>query len=142
MPELRAQDPGLNGIEPTVVALDVVKVLCRLAVVAEQPTLACELRVVGRDGPRLAACAEVLAGIEAEGGSVTERSRRPPAILALRIVFGAMRLARVFDDLHAVPLRLLEDLHHSAADELAGVERRLEDRSEFIAQLAVGRGEI
>src|SRR5262245_9595836 len=67
MPELHAQKPCLDRVESTVVPLDVVDVLRRLAVVAQHLAMSCYMLVVRRDGAGLTARAQVLAGIEAEG---------------------------------------------------------------------------
>src|SRR5207249_536422 len=68
--------------------------------------------VVGGDRPRLAAGAEVLAGIEAERRGPTHRSGFPPAPLLPREVFSAVRLAGVLDDHEVVPGRQLENRIH------------------------------
>src|SRR5207248_3387713 len=68
MMELDAEDSGLDGIQSSVVPLEIVKVLLRLAVIAQHPALLRDALVVGRDRSRLAAGAQILARIKAEGG--------------------------------------------------------------------------
>src|SRR5687768_1034833 len=63
-PQLHAEDPRLDRVEPAVVPLHLVDVLPGLAVVAQHAAAPGQLLVVGRDGAGLAAGTEVLAGIE------------------------------------------------------------------------------
>ena len=85
--------------EPAVAALHVVVVLHALAVVAEQLDALGQIRAVRRDRAAVAISAEVLAGIEAERADVAD------AADALALVFGAVGLTRIFDDLEAATLR-------------------------------------
>ena len=106
------EDARLDRVEPAVVALEVVGVLRRLAVVAEHPARLGELVVVGGDGARLAAGAEVLRGVEAERGGAAHGAGPAPRALPLREVLGPVGLAGVLDDRELVLRCQLEDRIH------------------------------
>ena len=108
MPELDAQDSGLNGIQSAVVPFHIVIVLLGLAVIAKHPDFASDITVVGRDGARFAAGSQVLARIEAEGRGAAHRSGLHPAILPLGKILRAVGLAGIF--------------HHSQAEALGKVQ--------------------
>src|SRR5207253_11388946 len=90
MPDLDAQDGGLDGIEPRVEADLVVVVLGLHAVDAGSGQLATEHRVVGRHESAVAETAQVLGRVEAEGRRLAE------AAGAASPVGGADGLGRVF----------------------------------------------
>src|SRR2546426_10494675 len=92
MAKLHAQYTCLDGIEPAVIALDVVEVFLRLPVITQHPDSPCDFRNVGRHGSRFAAGAQILARIEAEGGRAAHRAGLAPAALLLREVLRAVRL--------------------------------------------------
>src|ERR1019366_2906839 len=79
MPQLHAQDAGLDRVQPPVVAFHFVVVLARLAVVAQHADVPGQLGVVGGHGSGLAACAEVLAGVEAECAGAAHGTGFTPA---------------------------------------------------------------
>src|SRR5262245_62602345 len=85
-------------MEAPVVALEVVKVLLRLAVLPYHTATALDLLVVGRDGAALTTGTEVLSRIEAERRGGPDRAGLLPALFACREVLGAVRLAGVLDD--------------------------------------------
>src|SRR5208337_2286098 len=97
MPELHAQYPGLDRIEPSVVSFDIVVILLSLAVVADHAALAGNFFIVGGYGAGLAASTQVFARIEAESARGPDRSGLFPAFCAFGVIFGPMRLAGVFD---------------------------------------------
>src|SRR2546425_3996933 len=84
MLELDAQNPCLDGVEPTVVPLDIVTILLGLAVVPQHTDQARERFVVCGHGTRLPAGAQILPWIEAERSGATHRASPPPAMLLLR----------------------------------------------------------
>src|SRR5439155_18253994 len=98
MAKLRTQYTRLDSVEPAVVPLDVVEVFPRLAVVAQHLAAPRQSLVVGRDGSRLAASTQILAGIEAERCGAAHRARLTPAFLLLREILRTVRLAGVLDD--------------------------------------------
>src|SRR2546426_6452262 len=112
MSKFRAQYTCLDGIESAVVPFDVVEVFLRLAVVAEHLAAPRQSLVVGGDGTRFAAGTQILAGVEAERRGMTHYSGLAPAVLLLREVLCAVRLAGVLDDDQVIPGRQLEDGVH------------------------------
>ena len=68
--------------------------------------------VVGRDGSRFAAGAQVLAGIEAERRGCAQRPGLAPALLLAREVLGAVRLAGILDDQQVVLAGEIQDRIH------------------------------
>src|SRR5947208_6314548 len=112
MTKLHPQETRLDGVEPAVVALEVVEVFSRLAVVAQHLAAPRELLVVGRDGARLAARAQILPRIEAECRGMTHRPGLAPAVPSLREVLRAVRLAGIFDNDEVVLGREIEDRIH------------------------------
>src|SRR5439155_2441031 len=112
MLELDAQNARLDRVEPPVVALDVVIILLRLAVIPEHTNLTRERLVVRGHGASFAAGAQVLARIEAERGRAAERASLAPPIFLFREVFCTVRLAGVFDDNEVVSGGQLEDGVH------------------------------
>src|SRR5262249_13624579 len=73
--QLRPQKGRLNGVQPPVVALEVVVILLRLAVLPEHPDGPRHLLVVGGDGSALATRAEVLPRLYADSGGPAVRAR-------------------------------------------------------------------
>src|SRR5271157_6563151 len=96
MPELDAQNAGLNRIQPAVVPFHIVIVLLGLAMIAKHLDSARNITVVGRDGARFAASPQVLAGIKTEPRSDAHRSDLFPGALFLREVLRPMGLAGIF----------------------------------------------
>src|SRR6266404_8180451 len=91
MLQLDAQEGALNGIQPSVVAFDIVVILARLAMIPQHSRGAGQLVVVRRDGASLAARSQILAGIKTERGGPPHRAGAAPALVALAEVLGAMR---------------------------------------------------
>ena len=88
------------------------EVLARLAPVAQPAQTLCEVCSAGDDRAALAASAQVLARIEAEGRGPAHRSRLAPAALSPGVILGAVGLAGVFDDDQAVFACELQDRIH------------------------------
>src|SRR5207245_2844951 len=78
-PELDAQDGALEPPHAIVVADVLVEVAPRLAVVAERAREPRDAVAVGGERAALAVGAEVLAGVEAEGGRLAEAADPPAA---------------------------------------------------------------
>src|SRR5215470_5866560 len=98
MAQLHRQQSGLNRVEPAVVPFDFVEVLLRRPVVAEDPAASCDSLITGGDSAAFAACAEILARVEAEGCRVTHGSCGAPALLLLREVLRAVGLTGILND--------------------------------------------
>ncbi len=96
MRQLDQQQSRLEVVQAVAVADHPVRVLVLLPVVAVQAHRLGGGGVVGGDRAAVAQRPEVLARVEAEGGGVAERARRPA------LVGGAVRLAGVLDDRQAV----------------------------------------
>ena len=94
--ELDAEDRALHAVHAVVEAVADVVVLAGLAPVAERAHGLGVRGVVGGDAAALAGGAEVLAGVEAEGGDVA------PGAGAAAVARRAVRLAGVLDDDEAV----------------------------------------
>ena len=94
--KLHREESGLDRIQPSVVALNVVIVLLRLAVVAEHANFLRQLRVVSCYGSGFAASTQVLAGIKAEGSSFAHGSRFLPTLFFSREILGSVGLAGIF----------------------------------------------
>src|ERR1039458_2101069 len=92
--ELHAQHRCLNGVHASVPAEFVMVVAPGTAMVAELPHVLGYLRTVRGDDASVSVSAEVLGGIETEGGGYAERARAASAPL------GANRLGGVLDDCH------------------------------------------
>src|ERR1700691_1540974 len=93
--QFRAQDRGLDRIEPGVVAANLMRVVRQAAVIAEARYAMRNLVVIGRDRAAIAPCAEIFTGIKAEASSVAERSRHFHPVS--RADASAMGLARILD---------------------------------------------
>src|SRR5690606_9260801 len=93
IPELNAQDRGLQSVEPEIAADHGVVVLRLAAVNAQHPQLLGELGVVGDAHPPVAERAEVLAREERKAADIAEAAGAPP-VRERR----ADRLRRVLDD--------------------------------------------
>src|ERR1039457_3263805 len=90
--ELHAQHRCLNSVHASVPAEFVMVVAPRTAMVAELPHVLGYLRTVRGDDASVSVSAEVLGGIETEGGGYAERARAASAPL------GANRLGSVLDN--------------------------------------------
>src|SRR5579885_367289 len=80
IPKLGGKDSCLEGVEPAVVAFDGVVILFCLTVVAKHTDLRGNGFRTRRNGARIAARAEIFAGIEAEGCRVAEGTGGNPAV--------------------------------------------------------------
>ena len=98
MRELRVQEASLEGVQPAVVSLHVVEILFHLAVIAQHPYSLGHVVVICGDCPSLAACSEILSGIEAEGSRAAHGAGFHPTIELPGEVLSAVCLARIFDD--------------------------------------------
>src|SRR5271157_211141 len=96
MIQFQSENPCLNRIQPAVVALYVVVILLRLAMVAQHPYSLRQVWIVGRDCASLTASTQILAGIKTESRCLPHRSSSFPAFVFLRKVLGAMSLAGIF----------------------------------------------
>src|SRR5579872_6012392 len=94
--QLDEQKPGLQRVEPSVIALDNVRVLCGATMIAEQSHVAGDFCVVRRDGAPFAACSQVFSWIKAKGGCIPQRPGRTTMIQA------AVSLRRIFQNLHLI----------------------------------------
>src|SRR6185295_19868708 len=92
MPELSPQKTSLNGIKPAIVAFNVVIVLLRLPVITQQPAGVSQIFIIGCNSAGLSACAQVLAGIEAERSGMTHGPRLAPTVFLLREMLRALCL--------------------------------------------------
>src|ERR1700674_275269 len=88
----------LNGVQPTIVAFDIVVILFRLAVVADHLHPLRHSLIVCRDSSALATGSQILAGIKTESSRLPHRTGTLPGIFLLREVLSAVRLARIFND--------------------------------------------
>ena len=104
--ELHPEDGALDLIHPAVETFHLMIVLLRPAVVSQHANPAGDFRVVGHNGTAVAVSAQVLAGIEAEAGHLSEVARSPA------FVFSAVGLGGVFDHPEPVLLRDLVDGVH------------------------------
>src|SRR5438445_1371829 len=95
-PQLDAQDGALEPLHAVVVADTVMEVAPRLAVVAQRPRQVSDVVAVRGERAALAVGAEVLGGVEAEGGRLAEAAHAPPAVAR------AVGLAGLLDDGDAV----------------------------------------
>src|SRR5271167_1898321 len=96
MVQFYSENSCLNRIQPAIVALHVMVILLRLAMVAQHSYSLRQDRIVGRNCASLTASAQIFARIEAEGCCFPHRSSLFPAFVFLRKVLGAMSLAGVF----------------------------------------------
>src|SRR5207247_8696999 len=81
--ELDGQDPCLDRVESAIVPLDVVNVFPRLAMISQHLAVPRQSLVVGGDGSRLSAGAQILTGIEAERRGAAHRPGLTPPVLSL-----------------------------------------------------------
>jgi hypothetical protein len=103
MPKLRAQNRGVEGIEPFIPSFDDVNALRLLTETAEQANSLRELFVVRRDGAAVAEGAGILARVEAERGETAECSDTAP------LVPRSVRLAGVLDERDTAGFAQLEE---------------------------------
>src|SRR5580700_3693879 len=101
MCQFHAQHRCLNSIHASVPAKFVMIVAPRTAVIAELPHVLGHFRTGSGDDSRVSVGAQVLGGIETEGGSYPERACSPPAPL------GANRLGGVLDNCDSEFVRVL-----------------------------------
>src|SRR6267143_6374964 len=97
MPELSPQKAGLDGIEPAIVAFNVVEIFFRLAMVTQQPAGLSQLFIIGCNSAGLPASAQVLARIEAERRRMAHGPGLAPTVFLLREILRALGLARIFN---------------------------------------------
>src|SRR5262249_47371950 len=83
-PQLYPKNAGLNGIETPVVPLCFVVVFRRLAVVAKHSASMRDAIVPSRNRTRFPASAEIFSRVEAERGSVANRTGPPPTLFLSR----------------------------------------------------------
>jgi hypothetical protein len=110
--KLHAQEPRLDGVEPAVVALEIVEILRRLPVVAQHLATPRHRVVIGGDRPRLAAGPQILSRIEAECRGTAQGAGLAPPALLLREVLRTMCLAGVLEDGEVVLRGQLGDRIH------------------------------
>src|SRR5580700_3687341 len=104
MAKFDSEKTGLHGVEAAVVALDVVVILFRLAMLAQHAHLASHFFVIRGRGAAFSTGAKILTGIEAERADMPHGTCFSPAILFLGEIFRAMGLAGIFnhDELEAI----------------------------------------
>src|ERR1700688_1566521 len=113
--QLDTQDPGLQGVQSPVVAFHVVVVLSCLSMITNHADLLRQFLVVGRDNSCLAARAQILSGIKAEGGRLADRTSFLPTMVTLGEILGAVGLASILDDDQVVAIgNLLNGVHIAA----------------------------
>src|ERR1700683_985113 len=112
MTEFHAQDARLQGIEASVVALDIVIILLRLTVLAQHAHFLGDRFTVGGFRARFAASTQILSWVKAESRGVAHGAGFPPAIFLLRKILGAMSLAGVFHHNQVVATREIEERIH------------------------------
>src|ERR1035438_2842609 len=100
--QLGGQNPGLDCIQPSIVAFHVVVILLCLTMIAQHPDSACQRAVVRSYCSAFATRSEILPWIKAECRSAAHRPWLHPAVLFLWKVFGAVRLARILNHNQAV----------------------------------------
>src|SRR5258706_2348206 len=105
-----------------------------LAMISQYFGLLRDLFVVGCNGAAFTASAQVFARIKAECGRASHRSGLAPAILFFREIFGAVRLAGVFDNDKSELLGHLKDGVHIRS---LPVEMNRDDRGDGFAQRTV-----
>src|SRR5579859_1439494 len=98
MPELDRQNPRLNRIQSTVVALDFMIVLLGLTMIAQLSDFLREREIIRCDRPCFAARSQILAGVKAEGAGRSHRACLLPTVFLLGKIFRPMRLTSVFYD--------------------------------------------
>src|ERR1700741_727528 len=80
VPKLYGQPSGLDGIESTVVALNIVVILLRLAVIANHLHALSHLFIIGRDGATFAAGTKILSRIKTERSRLADGARFFPSV--------------------------------------------------------------
>jgi hypothetical protein len=98
------QESSLQGIQPSVIAFDVVVILLRLAVIAQHLDFLSKIFIVRRNRSGFPACAQVLAGIEAKCRCASDRACFHPAVKLSRKVLGPVCLASIFNHDETVPV--------------------------------------
>src|SRR5258708_11989881 len=97
MRQLHLQYAGLNRVQAPVIALHLVIVLGRLAVVAKHAGSIRNSFIIGGNGPGLAAGAEIFSGIKAESCCSPHGAGPSPALRFLREVLRTVCLTSVLD---------------------------------------------
>src|SRR5579872_285539 len=110
--ELDAQDCRLNGIQSAVVAFDFMVIFLGLSVISQNFGASRNFFVVGGNRAGFTASAQVLARVEAECGRASHGAGLAPAILFLREIFGAVRLAGILYNDEPKLISDLEDRVH------------------------------
>ena len=106
MPQFNAENRCLYSVHAAIPPDHRVMVFANLAMIAKDSNFLLQLIVIGNHRPCLAKCAEILSGIKAKATCVAERAGPSP------LVFGPMRLGRVFDDVEAARARNLKNRVH------------------------------
>src|SRR2546427_3704560 len=91
--ELETEKPGLDRIQPPVIAFKVVGIFLRLAVIAKHANCGRELIVICSHRASLATGAQVLAWIKTKGCRFSNRSCSSPSVLIDREVLRSLGLA-------------------------------------------------
>src|SRR5262249_56255891 len=86
VPQLHAQDARLDGVEPSVIALNSMRILVTLAMITQHANFGRNRRIVGGHRPGLAAGAEVFTRVKAEGRGIAQRAGLLPAVVPTREV--------------------------------------------------------
>src|ERR1700722_17816210 len=104
MSELGVQKPGLDRVQPTVVAFYVMVVLLRLSVITQQPDSVGDTGIIRGYRPGFATRSEVFARIETKRGCPTHRAGLHPSIVFLGKVFRTVCLTCILDHCEAILL--------------------------------------
>ena len=137
--QFHAQKTGLHRVQPAVVTLDIVVILLGLSVIAQHPASPVDFGIVGGDGSRLAARAQILPRIKAERGRVADRASFFPAIVLAREILRAVRLARVFDQNQII---LLDQSANGIHIRHLSVKMNRDHRFDRLAALPVNQNSI
>src|SRR5439155_8656405 len=105
MSELDVENARLEYIQSTIIPLDRVMILPRLAMVPQHSNFTCHRFVIRGHRASLAASTQIFPGIEAERSCMPHRAGLAPAMLFLREILGPVRLASVLDHDQVVPVR-------------------------------------
>src|SRR5271154_106826 len=95
--QLHRKPARLDGVEPPVISLDIVVILLSLTMVANHLHALGHSLVIRGDCARFATRSKILPRVETECRSFAHGTRTLPGIILLREIFGAMRLASVFN---------------------------------------------
>src|SRR5258708_999078 len=110
--EFGAEDSRLNSIQATVVPLQVVIILLRLAVVAQHPDTSRDFFIVSGHRAGFSACTQVFSWIETESSGAPHRTSLSPPLLFARKILCAVSLTSVFDHKQVVSFREFQDGIH------------------------------